>query len=123
MGCKVLSDGAIGQAALYDSVTMTAFGPVMPNATWAEGFLEWLGRPPGPADGQSLIDSWAEYESAHAECVGCGVNMARRPDSGEALCEECKADEKRPPAAPRRGSRYHMASSLFGSPRPANQRF
>jgi Zn ribbon nucleic-acid-binding protein len=133
MGCKILSEGGgTGPAALYDSVTMAAFGPVMPNATWAEGFLKWLesntfvgDRDPGPADGQSLIDSWAEYESAHAECVGCGVNMARRPDSGEALCEECKADEEqRPsPTAPlRRGSRYHMASSLFGPARPANQR-
>jgi ribosomal protein L37AE/L43A len=125
MGCKVLSEGSgTGPAALYDSVTMVAFGPVMPNATWAEGFLGWLGRDPGPADGQSLIDSWAEYESAHAECGGCGVNMARRPDSGVALCEECKDDEQRAPptAAPRRGSRYHMASSLFGSP-PMPKRF
>ena len=120
MGCKILSEGGgTGLSALYDSATMAAFGPVMPNETWAEGFLGWLGREPGPADAQTLMDRWAEYESAHAECDGCGVNMARRPDSGEALCEECEADEEvqRPTIAdPRRGSRYHMTSSLFGSP-------
>jgi len=128
MGCKILSEGGgAGLTALYDSTTMAAFGPVMPNATWAEGFLGWLesntfvgDRDPGPADGQSLIDSWAEYESAHAECEGCGVNMARRPDSGKPLCEECKADEEAqrppPPAAPRHGSRYRAASLLLGLP-------
>ena len=119
MGCKILSEGGAGPAALYDSVTMVAFGPVMPNATWAEGFLRWLGRDPRHVDVQSLVDGWAEYGRTHAECGGCGVNMARRPDSGEALCEECEADEEvqRPPTAdPRRGSRYHMTSSLFGSP-------
>ena len=132
MGCKILSEGGgAGLTALYDSTTMAAFGPVMPNATWAEGFLRWLesntfvgDRDPGPADGQSLIDSWAEYESAHAECGGCGVNMARRPDSGEALCKECEADEgtrpSAPPAAPRHGSRYHFASPLLFP--PASQR-
>jgi hypothetical protein len=108
MGCKILSDGAIGLATLYDSATMVAFGPVMPNATWAEGFLGWLGRDPRPADAESLVDGWAEYQRTHAECEGCGVNMARRPDSGEALCGGCAEGE-----GARRGSRYHAASPLL----------
>jgi hypothetical protein len=121
MGCRILSEGGgAGLSALYDSAAMVAFGPVMPNATWAEGFLGWLGRGPRSSDGQPLIDGWAEYERTHAECAGCGVNMARRPGSGEALCGECGADEAArpaaPPAGPRRGSRYHMASPLFGRP-------
>ena len=131
MGCKMLSEeGGTGLTALYDSTTMVAFGPVMPNATWAEGFLKWLGRDPGPAAGPPLIDSWAEYESTHAECEGCRVNMARRPEHGAPLCQECgpeerEADEKgahgelpqgRWTTAPGRRPQYHASSLLFEPP-------
>lgn len=53
MGCRILYDAKEDMAALYDSVTDTAFGPVFYQgedytdaATRAEKFLEWL---PGDA--------------------------------------------------------------------------
>jgi len=80
----ISEDKGIGLAVLYDTVTMTAFGPVMPSAAWAEAFLEWLGDT-AHIDPQEVSRRWDEFAPAREECSGCGVAIA--PKGG--LCAGC----------------------------------
>ncbi len=95
-----------GEAALYDSVTMTAIGPVMPDPVWAEGFLEWLnGR--GAAkerDGSRLVDLWNQFAADNALCEGCEsvtVPRTRGPAIGDGTaftlnrCPDCRPTNAR----------------------------
>ena len=50
MGVRIIGDD--DYAAIYDSVTMTAFGPVFNDADEAERFLQWL-----PSDARGYGDS------------------------------------------------------------------
>lgn len=86
MAVGILSeDKGIGLAVLYDTVTMTAFGPVMPSAAWAEAFLEGLGATnPRRLDPREVSRRWDEFASAREECSGCA---AIAPKGG--LCAEC----------------------------------
>lgn len=101
MGLRILSDGPAGEAALYDSVTMTAIGPVMPDPVWAEGFLEWLnGRSAAKErDGSRLVDLWNRFTADNTLCEGCEsvtVPRSRGPAIGDGIaitlnmCPDCR---------------------------------
>lgn len=87
MSLGILSeDKGIGPAVLYDTVTMTAFGPVMPCAMWAEAFVEWLGdADPRTMDPKAVSAKWDDFASGREECSGCGSAIAPKG----ATCEGC----------------------------------
>jgi len=61
MGCRIIEEPA-GFACMYDSVTMTAFGPVFDGGQELENFLAWLGDDVDPR--KLAADELAEL---HAE--------------------------------------------------------
>lgn len=61
MGVRILNDEDTG-ACLYDSVTMTAFGPIFDDRDQAEEFLSWL---PNNIDARMLTDK--DLESMHSD--------------------------------------------------------
>ncbi len=89
MGTRILSEDAeAGQAVFYDSVTMTAFGPVMDDIQLAEAFLGWLGSDdPRRMDAAELSGKWGEFSSTHKACAGCD-DITPNPDQ---VCDECRS--------------------------------
>jgi len=67
MGTHILSDGPVGRAVLYDSVTEWAFGPLFEDADDAEAFLSWLqsfhGEDPRILDEPVLKERLNEWET------------------------------------------------------------
>lgn len=60
MGCRVLDAGGDG-ACLYDSVSMTAFGPVFESGDLAEGFLQWVNEDPRVMPAEQLSYKYIEW--------------------------------------------------------------
>jgi len=87
MALGILSeDKGVGLAVLYNTVTMTTFGPVMPCATWAETFIKWLGDlDPRTMEPGVVSAKWDDFvsECRSGECKECGVMAAGGP------CVEC----------------------------------
>ena len=52
MGVRILEDHTSGDAVLYCSTSMWAFGPIFENHDEAQGFLDWL----RPVDPRTLSD-------------------------------------------------------------------
>lgn len=69
MGVRILTgkkdDGLIEAACFYDSVTDTAFGPVMDNEEEAIAFLDYLKYPSNEKDPRTYSD--AELEDAYVK--------------------------------------------------------
>ena len=77
---------------MYDSVTMTAFGPVMPSLAWAEAFLQWLRVDARNCSAGWLSEKWAWFNVIRAECVGCGdvaKTKGGQLTSSGFRCDEC----------------------------------
>lgn len=119
-------------AALYDSVTMTAFGPVLGgddkhvlDATEvADVFLSWLGRDPRGmeesdlASGLSKFYGWLDAQEerwddddlkhlAKCECLcdGCGEWLdGGQFDPGREICRACVSECARDMVADAKGS-------------------
>jgi hypothetical protein len=84
MGCRILAgqiDADVDGAVLYDSCTMTAFGPVMGSEEEAAAFLKYLKR-----DARDY--SASELETAHSAFVI--VNVCECGNVRETDCMYCK---------------------------------
>lgn len=70
MGCKILT-AETGEQVLYDSATMTAFGPVHGLTEYdLEDFIEWLekdARTYSQAELDSLYYEWLKYAQLEPE--------------------------------------------------------
>lgn len=99
MGCRVIDDGD-GQACFYDSVSMTAFGPVMPDEEHANAFMDWLAEPPrcsedtvaGRGDPRGiptvrLVELHAAF-AAEKCCAKCGELLDFEVFEG-GVCDHC----------------------------------
>jgi hypothetical protein len=78
MGCRIIAgrdEQGTGRdvAVFYDSVTNTAFGPIMPSVDDAERFIEWLDtRLMVNCDPRSFMPSvlanmWANFQRQQGE--------------------------------------------------------
>jgi hypothetical protein len=74
MGCRILEDREDGFACMYDSVTMTAFGPVFDDGQQLENFMAWLGPDTDPRklddnELSALLAKFLEHEESLPEAV------------------------------------------------------
>lgn len=60
MSCRILEDKD-GDACFYDSVTMTAFGPVI-DIEELKSFEEWLKEDPRKYSSKELWDKFCEFK-------------------------------------------------------------
>jgi len=87
MGVHILANRADDAAALYDSVTMTAFGPVFGNEEQADAFLKYCAGDPRSYDDSQLASEYSGFvmdsvcECGHVrvdECPWCEDGEPRR---------------------------------------------
>lgn len=67
MSVRIITDG--DNSVIYDSVTMTAFGPVFGRDEDPDEFLEWLPQDARSYNGQelwSLVGDWREQRDNEA---------------------------------------------------------
>lgn len=88
-------EGSDGYKVIYDSVTMTAFGPVFYEKDDVENFLDWL----SPIDARTLSQTeladkrikWLDFmDEEVSDC--CGANPRGNGDSDSSdigICPDC----------------------------------
>lgn len=91
-------EGTDGYKAIYDSVTMTAFGPIFNEDDDVEAFLEWL-----PIDARKLeqrelndkVYEWRKWMEDHGDDVVsdcCGAEPRGNGDNDSkdyGICPDC----------------------------------
>lgn len=77
MGVRVIESAEGDLASLYDSVTMTSFGPVLESEEEAEMFLAWLPRDAREYEDRDLANQYAAFrDAAPRPCAECGHGQA-----------------------------------------------
>jgi hypothetical protein len=66
MGVRII-DNFDGEAAIYDSVSMTAFGPIFKDTEQAEAFLKWLVVDARRVEECDLMGKYSEFLDKEAE--------------------------------------------------------
>lgn len=66
MACRILRNETYNEACFYDSVTMTAFGPVV-DCNELEEFQEWLKDDPRGYTSSALWDKFCEFRKTWEE--------------------------------------------------------
>lgn len=84
MGVRLIDNGR-GTVAMYDSVSMWAFGPVMSSLDEAEAFLAWLGYGHGGRDPRSMRDgdleqAFYDFQQARDQEHNAGIDDDARDE-------------------------------------------
>jgi len=67
MGVKIITDIETGEQVIYDSVTMTAFGPVFSSEDDVVDFLEWLSQDARKYEQRELDDEAHRWRKQRKE--------------------------------------------------------
>jgi len=67
MGVRIITDIESGEQVIYDSVTMTAFGPVFGKEDDVDDFLEWLPEDARKYEQRALDDKVHEWRRQREE--------------------------------------------------------
>jgi hypothetical protein len=91
MGVRITGQGD-EYVAIYDSVTMTAFGPVFTDAEQAEAFLAWLSKTDG-RDARMIDES--ELHNLYSDFLGYAERKEAREKKRDEFLRGMPYDEVR----------------------------